>query len=121
MKFLLRIVVSSLAVMVTGFLLKRGIHIQDYWAALGVAAVLALLNSFLKPLLILFTIPFTILTLGLFLLVINAVIIILTDHLIDGFQVDGFWWALLFSLVLSLVNSLLERLADLNKPREKAE
>ena len=115
MELLIRIVISSLAVMLTGFLLKKGIHIDDYWVALGVAAVLALLNSFLKPLLILFTIPFTLVTLGLFLLVINAVIIILTDHLVDGFHVNGFWWALLFSLVLSITTSLMERLANVGR------
>jgi len=122
MDLILRIVISSLAVMVTGFLLKDGIVIDNYWAALGVAAVLALLNSFLKPLLILFTIPFTLVTLGLFLLVINAVIIIITDRLVDGFAVNGFWWALLFSLVLSLITSLMERLAEIGRHKEdKAE
>jgi putative membrane protein len=115
MDLVVRIIISSLAVMVTGFLLKSGIIIDNYWAALGVAAVLAVLNSFLKPLLILFTIPFTLVTLGLFLLVINAVIIIITDNLVDGFSVNGFWWALLFSLVLSLITSLMERLAKVGR------
>ncbi|HNS45795.1 MAG TPA: phage holin family protein, partial [Bacteroidales bacterium] len=78
------------------------------WTAILVAVVLALLNFFLKPLFIILTIPFTILTLGLFLLVINAVIILIADHLIGArFEVDGFWWALLFSLIISAINSLI--------------
>jgi putative membrane protein len=72
-----------------------------------VALVLAILNAIVKPILILLTLPLTILTLGLFLFVINAVIILLAGSFIDGFVVDGFWWALLFSLLLSIITSLL--------------
>jgi len=75
--------------------------------ALLVAAVLGLLNALLKPILILLTLPVTVVTLGLFLLVINAVIVLIADHLIDGFTVRSFWWALGFSLLLSLVSSIL--------------
>ncbi|MBL7877198.1 MAG: phage holin family protein, partial [Cyclobacteriaceae bacterium] len=66
--------------------------------------------------LILFTIPITIVTLGLFLLVINAVIILLVDYLVPGFQVDGFWWALGFSLILSIFNSMI---ADMTKDKKR--
>jgi len=69
-----------------------------------------------KPILILFTIPITILTLGLFLLVINAIIILMVDYFVDGFYVDGFWWALAFSLILSVFNSLFSDLTRPNKP-----
>lgn len=86
-----------------------------------VAAVLAFLNAFLKPLLIIFTIPFTVITLGLFLLVINAVIIIVTDNLIDGFEVRNFWWALLFSLILSLTTSVFEAIGGLNNNNNRIE
>jgi putative membrane protein len=65
---------------------------------------------FLKPLMILLTLPFTIFTFGLFLLVINAFIIMIAGAWVDGFKVDGFWWALIFSLILSVISSLLERL-----------
>jgi len=74
--------------------------------------VLSFLNVFLKPILVLLTLPFTIFTLGLFLLVINAGIILLTSSLVEGFHVDGFWWALLFSLILSLISSALNSLAE---------
>ncbi len=70
--------------------------------------VLSILNVVLRPVLILLTIPVTILTLGLFLLVINAVIILLTDWMIDGFEVRNFWWAILFSLIVSLVNYIAD-------------
>ena len=109
MNFLIRIIVSSLAVIITSYVL-RGVHIDGALTAVIVAVVLALLNTFLKPLIILLTIPFTVFTLGLFLLVINVFIIYLATKLVPGFSVDGFWWALGFSIILSLVTSLLERI-----------
>jgi len=78
-----------------------------WYAAIIVAVVLGLLRVTVKPLLIFFTLPATIVTLGLFLLVINAVIILLADYFVDGFAVSGFWIALLFSLLLSLFQSFL--------------
>ncbi len=80
-------------------------HIVDFKTAVIFALVLALLNTFIKPLLILFTLPITIFTLGLFLFVINAIIIIIADKFIDGIKVDGFLWALVFSVVLSIISS----------------
>ncbi len=74
------------------------------------AFVLALLNTFLKPLMVILTIPFTIVTFGLFLLVINALIIMLVSAIIPSFKVDGFWWAMLFSIILSIVTWLLDGL-----------
>lgn len=109
MNILFKIVISSLAVLLAAYLLP-GIHVQDYVSALIVAIVLALLNTFVKPVLILLTIPFTIFTLGLFLLVINAAMVLLAAHFIDDFVVDGFWWALLFSILLSVLTSLMESL-----------
>ncbi|MDD5507613.1 MAG: phage holin family protein [Bacteroidales bacterium] len=107
MRILLKILISSAVILLTAYILP-GVHVDTFWTALLVAVVLALLNFFLRPLLVILTIPFTILTLGLFLLVINAVIILIADHLIGPrFEVDGFWWALLFSLIISLVNSLI--------------
>ncbi len=107
MRILLRLLISSAVILVTAYILP-GVHVDSIWTALLVAVVLALLNFFLRPLLVILTIPFTIITLGLFLLVINAVIILIADHLIgQRFEVDGFWWALLFSLIISLVNSLI--------------
>lgn len=107
MRFALKILVNSLAVIITAYLLP-GVHIDGMMTALIVAVVLALLNTFLKPLLIILTLPITIFTLGIFLLVINALIILMASHFVHGFVVDGFWWALLFSIVLSIINGIFD-------------
>lgn len=108
MNWLTKLFLTTILVIFLAYVIP-GVAVANFWSALGVAIVLGLLNTFLKPILIIITIPFTIITLGLFLLVINATIILLADWMIDGFQVDGFWWALLFSLVLSFINSLLHK------------
>lgn len=110
MKFLLKILVTSLAVFFTAYLLK-GVHLDGYPAALLVALVTGFLNTFLKPVLVILTIPVTIVTMGLFLMVINALIILLADKILPGFSVDGFWWALLFSVVVSIFSGILHALA----------
>jgi len=111
MNIFIKIIISSLAVLLTAYLLP-GIHVDDYIAALVAAAVLAVLNGFLRPLLVLLTIPFTVFTLGLFLLVINAAMVMLASRFVSGFEVDGFWWALLFSIIVSLITSLLEKMIN---------
>jgi putative membrane protein len=115
MNWIIRFLLNGVAVVLTAYLLP-GVDVTDYWTALIVALVLTLANVFVKPVLIILTIPITLLTLGLFLLVINALIILLADYLVDGFSVDGFWWALLFSLILSIFNSLFD---DLTKEKRK--
>ncbi|MFZ6051149.1 phage holin family protein [Halocola ammonii] len=102
-----RILMVSIAVILSAFLLP-GVTVDNFLYAILVAVVLSILNTIVKPILVIFTIPITVLTLGLFLLVINAIIIILTDSLIAGFHVENFWWALLFSLVLSVIVSIFE-------------
>jgi putative membrane protein len=97
--------------------LLPGVHVDHYGHALLVALVIAIANIFLKPLLIIFTIPLTIATLGLFLLVINAIIIIVVDYFVPGFRVDGFWWALAFSLILSIFNSMF---TDMTRDKENS-
>ena len=109
MPFIPRLLLTSVAIMLAGYLLP-GIHVSSFWTALLVALVLSFLNLFLKPLMILLTIPFTIFTFGLFLLVINAFIIMIAGAWVHGFVVDGFWWAFIFSIILSLISSLLEKL-----------
>jgi len=106
-RFIARILVSGLVVLITSYLLP-GVHLDNFITAVLVALVLAVLNAFVKPLLIILTLPITVFTLGLFLLVINAFLILLASHLVNGFQVDGFWWALLFSIILSLISSFFE-------------
>lgn len=114
MNGIVRFLLSGVAVLLTAYLLP-GVHVEHYGYALLVAAVLSVANVVVKPILVIFTIPITILTLGLFLLVINALIILLVDYLTPGFNVDGFWWALAFSLIMSILNSLF---SDLTKGRE---
>jgi putative membrane protein len=106
MNLLMRIIVTSIVAFGLSYILQ-GIKFDSFWTAIVVAIVLAVLNAIVKPLLILFTLPITLFTFGLFLFVINALIILLAEKLVSGFTVDGFWWALLFSLLLSLLTSLL--------------
>jgi putative membrane protein len=108
MNILLRIVISAIVAFGLSYVLS-GVHIHSFVTALLLAIVLGLLNIFVKPILIILTLPITIFTLGLFLFVINALIILLAAKFVSGFQVDGFWWALLFSLLLSVLTSFLYR------------
>ena len=105
--FLAQVVVMTLATILAAFILP-GVHINSVGAAILTAIVIALLNSFIRPILIVLTLPVTIFSMGLFLLIINAVIILLASGLVSSFHVDGFWSALLFSLLLTLFNYLLE-------------
>ena len=106
MKTILKVLLTAVAVVVLAYFLP-GITVEGYGSAIIVAIVLGLLRIFIKPLLVILTLPITIVTLGLFLFVINAVIILLAGKLVDGFYVDGFWYALLFSLLLSFFQSIL--------------
>ena len=107
--FVVKLLINTVAALIAAYLLS-GVHIDSVTTALIVAIVLALLNTFIKPILVILTIPITVLTLGLFLLIINILIIKWTDSLVDGFAVDNWLWALLFSLVISIVSSILEGL-----------
>ena len=106
MKLILKMLLTAIAVVILAQILP-GVQVDGYTSAIIVAIVLGLLRIFVRPLIILFTLPITIMTLGLFLFVINAIIILLADKLIDGFAVSGFWYALLFSLLLSFFQSIL--------------
>jgi len=107
MRFLVRILVIA-AVSYGLANVLSGIHIDTFWTAFVFALVLAILNIFVKPLIILLTLPVTILTLGLFLFVINALVILMASKFVHGITVAGFWWALLFSLILSVVTSIID-------------
>lgn len=106
MKTFLKLILTALAVIVLANLLP-GVTVDGYGTALIVAVVIAILNMFVRPLLIFFTLPATIVTLGLFLFVINAAIILLADNLVSGFAVSGFLVALIFSILLSIFRSAL--------------
>ena len=111
MSFLVKLVVSALAVWIAAYLLP-GVHLQnDAKTIIIVVLVLALLNAIIKPILVILTIPITIVTLGLFLLVINALMVVWTSRLVSGFEVDGWLTALLFSLIVSAVSSILHFIA----------
>ncbi len=106
MNLIIRLLLNALAVFVLAHILN-GVSVDGYVGALIVAVVLAILNILVKPVLVILTLPVTIMTLGLFLLVINALIILLAGKLVDGFAVDGIWTAILFSILLSILESIL--------------
>jgi len=110
----IKLLTTTFAIIFSAWLLQKGIHIGDPKLLTGfiVAFVLLFINVFFKPILVTFTIPFTFATFGLFLLIINASMIMLIDFLIDKFTVDSFWWALLFSLMVSFTTSLIEAIRN---------
>lgn len=107
MNFIVRLLLTAAAVLITSYVLP-GVEVASFPDAILVAAVLGLLNTIVKPVLIVLTIPITFITLGVFLLFINAFIILIADYLLKDFKVDNIWWALLFSLILSIINSLIK-------------
>ena len=109
MGLLLRWLILTAAILLAAYLLN-GIEVRDFLSAFLAAAVLGILNAFFRPLLLLLTLPLNILTLGLFTLVINALLIMLAATVVPGFAVQGFWWALLFGIVLAIVNFALSPL-----------
>ncbi|HMP94052.1 MAG TPA: phage holin family protein [Phnomibacter sp.] len=104
---ILRILISAVSILLLSWLLP-GVTVTNSWQAVLAALLLALVNALLRPILILLTLPVTVVTLGLFLFVINAAMVLLVAQWLKGFQVDGFWWALLFSLLLAVLNSWLQ-------------
>ncbi len=118
MNFIIKLLLNAIAVVLTAYILP-GVHLESFWYALLVAALLSVLNVSVKPILIVLTIPATIFSLGLFLLVINAFMIEIAAWVLKpGFDVATFWQALFFSLLLSLINSIFERLTVKAKHRE---
>ncbi len=107
MNFIIRLLITA----VVAFILPKfltGVHIDGFQTAIVFAIVLGILNLIVTPILKLLGLPLTIITLGLFSLVINAIVILLADHFIDGMNIDGFWWAFFFSIALSFITSLLD-------------
>jgi putative membrane protein len=111
MGIIIKILITAVAAFIAAYFLP-GVEISDIKTTIVVAIVLALLNTFLKPILVFLTIPITILTLGLFLLIINAIIVKLADYFIDGFTVQGWLSAILFSLIVSVVSYVLGLIFD---------
>ena len=111
MNFIIRLLITGLIAYLLSKILT-GVHIDTIGTAIIFALVLALLNAIVKPILVMLTLPVTVITIGLFLFVINAIIILLADKIMDGIKIDGFWWALLFSIILSLFSSALQKVLD---------
>lgn len=109
MNILLRLLITAgLVLLISNFM--SGVHVESFTTSLIVAFVLGLINIFIKPIMVLLTLPFTIVTFGLFLLIINGLMIILCTKIVGGFTVDSFWTALFFSLVLSITQSIAYKL-----------
>jgi putative membrane protein len=106
MKLLLKLFISTIAVFVSAYIIP-GVAVNTYLTAFIVAIVLGVLNTFVKPILVILTLPVTILTLGVFYLLLNALMVIVTASLVSGFQVDGVMAAILFGLSVSIINSFL--------------
>ena len=109
MQILIALLINTIAVIASGYILP-GIEISNFLSAVLVAIVLGVLNTFLKPILLLLTLPINMITLGLFTLVINACLVLIAGRIVSGFYVENFLWALIFSIVLSLVSGFLNTL-----------
>lgn len=118
MKTLLKIFITAAVVFVISNILP-GVNVIDYNTSITVAIVLSLLQIFVKPILVLLTLPATILSMGLFLFAINSSLILMTDHFVSGFTVSGFWTALLFSLFFTFTQSSLYKLVDKENTNKK--
>jgi putative membrane protein len=109
MGILINWLISALAIGISAYLIP-GVYIDGFVTALVLAVVIGIINITLKPILFFLTLPITILTLGLFALIINALVILLASAIVPGFQIQSFFTAVVFSIVLSLVNLILNRL-----------
>jgi len=109
MKFLVRLIINVLTLMIVATLLP-GVVIANWWAALAAAAVIGVINTFLRPIILLLTLPLSIVTLGLFAILVNVLLLMLAAYLVPGFVIDGLLTALLASILISLVSSFLGRL-----------
>lgn len=109
MNALIGLVLNAVAVVITAYLLP-GVQVQSFLTAIVVAVVLGLVNAVLKPILFILTLPVNILTLGLFTFILNGIIILLVSAVVPGFRVNGLLWAILFSIILSLINGFISAL-----------
>lgn len=100
------LLINSVAVFIAAYILD-GVEIRNFFTAILVAIVLAIINTFIRPIILFLTLPLTIITLGLFILVINALILMAVDYFLEGFKIRSFWWAVILSIVLSLLNGFL--------------
>lgn len=116
---IIKFLIAAIGVYLTGMILP-GVNVANVWIAIVVSAFIGLLNVFLKPLLFFLTIPITVITFGLFLMVINGFMIYLADKIVPGFEVKTFWLAMLFSIVLSIITFLMERIFGIQSPSNQS-
>ncbi|MEO7121078.1 MAG: phage holin family protein [Ginsengibacter sp.] len=110
MRFIIRLLITAAVAYGLSMLLSPHIIIESYVTAIIFSLILAFLNAILKPVLILLTLPITILILGIFLLVLNVLMVMLAGKLVSGIHIAGFWWAFIFAILLSLISSVLNNL-----------
>jgi len=110
MKLLIRLLINMAAILGIAYLFPNLMRVDTIWSALGAAILLGIVNAVIRPIFVLLTLPLTILTLGLFLLVINALLLWVVSGLVGGFQVNGFWGAFFGSLLISFISWILSRL-----------
>lgn len=111
MQILLYILISSITIFIAAQILP-GVHLASYATAVIVAVVLGIVNSIIRPILLILTLPINILTLGLFTFVIMGAMVMLTSAIVPGFKVDSFWWAMGFAIALWIINSFLSKIED---------
>jgi putative membrane protein len=114
MKTFINWVISAVAIIIAAYVLP-GVNVDGFLAALVLAVVLGAINAFIKPIILFLTFPINIVTLGLFTLVINAGLVILASYIVPGFSVASFWWAMLFSVVLSFVTTVFSSFGSNDK------
>ena len=107
MKTLIHFLISAIAILISAYLLP-GVYVNGLITAFILAVILGVINTFIRPVLVVLTLPLTVVTLGLFILVINALLIMLASYIVPGFTVAGFWYAFLFGIVLAVVSYVLE-------------
>lgn len=104
MNIIVYLLVNGLAVYLSAYILP-GVHVSDFFAAITVAVIMGIVNVLIKPVLFFLTLPINILTLGLFTIILNGLLVLLVSSLVPGFRVDSFGWAILFSIILSFISS----------------
>jgi putative membrane protein len=114
MKLLTKIALSALITFILSKILT-GVRIDSIFTAIIFAIALSILDAFVKPIIVFLTLPATLITLGLFLFVINAIVVLLADRFVDGIKIDGFWWAMIFSITLSVFDTAIQKTLDSSK------
>lgn len=107
MNFIVRLLISALVAYGLSKILEPHVQIDTFFTALVFVMALGLLNAIVKPILVILTLPITILTLGIFLIILNVLMVILAGKWVNGIHIDGFWWALVFGLLLSFISSVI--------------